>query len=233
VSDEYEDLFGDVDEENETQVGIAGEDTVYNDPNEIEIDDINSRGGPTLQDLKEKAEEEANNSGRREGPKPGEVFGFEVVEVDGAFSFSPEYYPDSWNSTKSTDTESQADSCKGENIDVNKVNNYRIHARGIFLMDRNLETFHSVTDHRGEKVEVINPLLPNEGIECIIKKAKFGEIKGWDPIHRDWQISYTLDFISTGKDDSSSTNGKNGIVDSGGIVSLDSELTGVDEENLE
>ena len=182
-------------------------------------EDINSRGENIIKQRREKRkkEEEAKTSGGRiEGPDPseafnGEGFGFEVVGVEADINFSPEYYPKRWNVSKDTDTESQADSCVGENISVNKVNNARIHAKGDFLTSK-IGKMHSLFNHRGDKVEVVNPILPGGGMECILKTVQYGEFVGWDPQKKSWILSYTLDFTSTGKDDESSTEGKQGVV---------------------
>lgn len=236
-----EDLFDElVSEENESQIAGPGE-TTQNDPDNIPIEDINSRDNGLTQSEIKKQQRKIENSGeeksRVSGPKPEESFWFEVVgkPSDGSsgavFTFSPEYYPERFKPSKERETSSESDVCNGENVSVDKVKNYRIHVTGLLLMDPEsendeLSTMHTLADHEGSKVDVISPLLPDEGLRCIIKTVEYGDIQGWDPHHRSWTIKYTLDFIGVG--DLASESGENGIVvavdDSLGTTELEADL---------
>lgn len=148
-------------------------------------------------------------------------FGFEVVGVgDGAsFSFVPIYYPERFNVEKPRDIQGEADSCKGENLTLNKIENFRIHATGFLGYNNSLSDYQSLCNHQESTVEVINPILPNGGLECLVEKPEFGEIRGYDPKLEDWLVDYTVDFISTGKDEDTGSSGKSGIVDEGSLGS--------------
>jgi len=148
--------------------------------------------------------------------KPGGAdikFGFEVYAPDKGYVFIPEYYPSRFKVKKHRNIEGEADSCKGENLKLKNIENARIHVKGFLLYDNSLKDFQDLADYKRSKVDVINPVLPGSGIECLIEDADYGEIKGYDPQTDDWFVNYTFDFISTGKDESSSTSGPSGVVD--------------------
>jgi hypothetical protein len=220
---------------------VFNEEPIEDGDDDIDFgEDINSRDQgyltlPEIQELQEENSESTKNGGaeRGVGPKPEKAFWFEVVgkKADSPdatpFTFNPKYYPARFTSSKDRDTESESDVCKGENISINKVNNYRVHANGLLLMDRKkkndeLADLHALADHEGSLVDVVTPLLPEGGIECLVKTVEFGEIKGWDPHEKAWTIEYTVDFIATGKD--GETSGEKGIV-----TAVDDDITGLDD----
>jgi hypothetical protein len=198
------DLFDDISEENESQVGKGGGEPVSGGDN------------LTLGEIQEQQEEEEPSVNGDTVTFPvGDAdrkFGFSVEGVGANFVFAPKYYPDRFNVAKDRDIKGEADSCKGENLEFSMVENSRIHVKGIFLYNNSLPSFHSLVNHQPSKVTLYNSVLPNDAMECFIQKTQYGEQKGYDPANQDWMVSYTLDLISTGKDEPTGSDGKSGVV---------------------
>lgn len=211
------DYFGTpVDEDNQSQVSDEGGE-VQNDPNESEIEDINSRG-PSLDDLDGG---EAGGGGSSGSSSPVPEFGFSIEDNGGDYVFAPKYYPDRFNINRARKTESTSDSCKGENITLKMLKGSRIHAKGIFLYERNLSNMHSLAGDVESKAVLYNDILPNDGLECYIEDVQYGEMEGYDAVEKDWLLSYSVDLIGRGGSNKSSSG--NGIVD--GLDSTDAEVS--------
>mgnify|MGYP000394376069 CR=1 FL=1 len=149
-----------------------------------------------------------------------EELGFEVDMPDG--SFVPEFYPEDLTQEKKTKLNRYGSGCDGESVSTDKTKNKEIHIRGIILKD-SIPQFHKLVDETNP-VDVISPLFSDGGLQCRVKKGKLGNVSGWDPISEQWMFEYSLDFVSTGKDEYGET--ENAIVTS----LLDGEA-GEDSEN--
>lgn len=139
---------------------------------------------------------------------PTEGLGFEIQPTEGAWSFSPLYYPDSFTQNKPKELNRNGQQCSGENVSIKALKNREFHASGVMLFET-ISTYHELMDHHGY-VEILSPLVPGGGMECVIKKAELGDKNGWDPHNRQWLFEYTVDLVSTGRDEFGSN--RNAIV---------------------
>lgn len=136
---------------------------------------------------------------RRLPDSPTEPLGFEVKAPRGAWSFTPEFYPKSFRQVKARELKRYGEQCSGESISIKKVKNRTFHVKGQ-LIEGNIRTFHKLLDHEGPMI-LLSPLTPSGGMECIMKQGELGDLKGWDPIAEQWMFKYTLDLVSTGRDE--------------------------------
>lgn len=139
---------------------------------------------------------------------PNQQLGFEVDVIGADYSFAPEYYPEDFTAMKKKDLDRYGGNCGGETVSIKAVKNREFHARGK-MTTNGLAIFNHLMEHT-EKIDLISPILPGGGIECYVKKAEIGNQAGVDPLTKQRLFEYTLDFVSTGRDEAFS--GENGIV---------------------
>lgn len=130
---------------------------------------------------------------------PSDQLGFEVVPHDTHWSFTPEFYPDRFTQKKSKELARNAQQCAGESVSVKAIKNREFHAKGV-LLHGEIRVFQKLLDFEG-KVDILSPLTPNGGMECYLKDGEIGEKKGWDPHTRQWMFTYSMDLVSTGRDE--------------------------------
>ena len=140
--------------------------------------------------------------------EPHEDIGFELDIHNEWWSFTPIYYPGTFRIGKNRELNRDARQCGGENISVKTIKNREAHVKGKILATE-VPVFNKVMDYEGT-LDLISPKTPAGGLECKIHKAELGELAGWDPIEKEWRFEYSLDLISTGRDEH--TEGDNGIV---------------------
>lgn len=170
------------------------------------------------------------------GPTPDEDFSFEITNLRGTdteFNFIPKYYPERFNVKRPRETKGNADSCRNESITLKYVKNSRIHAKGITLRERQngLVAFQKLQNLIESKVYILNSLLPDGGLECYIEDAQYGEWEGYDPVSKDWLISWKVDLISLGPDGEREMKGVVSEMGSGDEGNIDVE--DIDYEYLE
>lgn len=139
---------------------------------------------------------------------PTKQLGFEIYPTEMARSFIPEFYPDDFTQMKKRELTRYGGNCGGESVSIKAVKNREIHVSGVML-EGEVKIFNKLVDYNGT-VEIYSPLIPNGGMECFIKKGELGNQSGWDPHTRQWMFEYTLDLVSTGKDEHK--GGQNSIV---------------------
>jgi len=139
---------------------------------------------------------------------PNTQLGFEVSPHEVPWTFAPEFYPDRFNQKKSKELDRYADGCAGEEVSIKAIKNREFHATGV-LLEGEIPVYQKLLDFDG-KVDILSPLTPSGGMECIIKDGELGEQKGWDPHTRQWMFKWTLDLVSTGRDEYQ--RGRNAIV---------------------
>lgn len=125
------------------------------------------------------------------------------------YRFTPAYYPSRLTQTRQNEVERKDTQCEGEDVYIKSMKNADIHIKGI-LLAKNITLFRRLVDSE-EPIDLISPLAENGGIEAVIEQGKIGDIAGWDQKNSQWQFEYTLDIVSTGKDESTSGE-KNHIV---------------------
>jgi hypothetical protein len=138
----------------------------------------------------------STNFSQEPTPKGGRGIPFAVEGAD--YSFVPKYYPERFTQTRDNELKRDAAQCAGEEVYVEKKKNKELHANGIVLAD-NLDTLRMLLDDT-DNVDLISPIAGDGGIEVVLKSGKIGEITGWDRFDEQWQFKYTLDFVSSGKD---------------------------------
>lgn len=140
---------------------------------------------------------------------PTEKLGFEISPQEASWTFIPEFYPESFTQMKKKEFDRYGGKCNGETVSIKSVKNREFHATGVLLQGE-VSVFQSLQDVESE-VDLISPLTANGGMECFVKKAELGEKKGWDPHNQQWMFEYTIDLLSTGRDEYDD-GGNNAIV---------------------
>jgi hypothetical protein len=130
---------------------------------------------------------------------PNQQLGFEISPHNTSWSFTPEYYPDDFTQMKKTELSRYGGNCGGESVSVKAIKNREFHATGV-LLEGEINVFQGLLDHQLE-VDLLSPLTPSGGMECYVKKGELGGQTGWDPHSRQWMFKYTLDLVSTGRDE--------------------------------
>ena len=139
---------------------------------------------------------------------PNEQLGFEINPIDVEWEFTPEFYPSDFTQRKKKELDRYGGNCGGESVSVKSIKNREFHAAGL-LLEGEINIFQALLDYEG-KVDILSPLTPAGGMECFIKQGELGNQKGWDPHNRQWMFKYTMDLVSTGRDEYDS--GNNAIV---------------------
>lgn len=139
---------------------------------------------------------------------PTERIGFEIDPHDAHWSFRPMYYPATLRQAKDRELDRSGRQCSGENVSIKEVKNREYHVSGAILASE-VPVFQSLCDYEGE-LDLISPIVPSGGIECIVHETELGNLDGWDPIEKEWRFSYTVDLVSTGRDEHD--HGDNNIV---------------------
>lgn len=139
---------------------------------------------------------------------PHEEIGFEITPHEPSWTFAPQYYPDSFRQTKGRELERNPRQCLGETVTIKKIENREFHVKGVVLSFE-VKWFQSLMDYQG-KVDLLSPITKSGGMECVVKDSELGEIEGYDPHHRQWKFEYTVDLLSTGRDEYSTS--ENAIV---------------------
>jgi len=142
------------------------------------------------------------------GSSPNDQLGFEISPHEEQWSFAPQFYPDRFNQKKSRDLSRYASGYGGERVSIKAIKNREFHATGV-LVEGEIPVYQKILDFEG-KVDILSPLTPSGGMECVIKSGELGEQKGWDPHTRQWMFKWTLDLVSTGRDEYE--RGRNAIV---------------------
>lgn len=123
-------------------------------------------------------------------------FGIYSEEVD---DFLPRYYPERFNVTTAKELERTAADCAGQRVSIDELKNSELHVTGK-LLAKNLNSLDEIA-HTTEPVEVISPVFVTGGIEALVKSVERGEIARYDNFAGDWLIEYTIDLVSTGRDE--------------------------------
>lgn len=134
-----------------------------------------------------------------EPQNPNEQLGFEITPRNRTWSFTPEYYPSDLTHMKSKELDRYGGNCGAQSVSIETVKNREFHISGILLRGE-LSVYNSLIDLVG-KVDLISPTIPGGGMECYIKQGEVGNEVGWDAHHRQRQFEYTVDLVSTGRDE--------------------------------
>jgi hypothetical protein len=139
---------------------------------------------------------------------PNQQLGLELDPKTEDWSLAPEFYPDDFTQMKKKEFSRYGGDCGGETVTIKSVKNREFHLEGVILQGE-INLFQGLLDLT-EPVDLLSPLTPVGGMECHIKQGELGSQDGWDPHNRQWMFKYTLDLISTGRDEYDT--GQNSIV---------------------
>jgi len=130
---------------------------------------------------------------------PAETIPFGVYAPN--VTFVPAYYPSRMSITTEKEFEKISSGCEGQEIDIKTLKNSTLHISGkVHAKDMgNINRLSQVT----EPVDVLTPILEGGGMEFHLESAERGQLIGYDafPAFEDWMFEYTLDLLSTGKDE--------------------------------
>jgi len=141
-------------------------------------------------------------------PPPTKQLGFEINPTEREWNFIPEIYPTDFTQMKKRELNRYGGGCSGETVSIEVTKNRELHVSGKILFSE-VRTVQDLMDIDSE-VDVISPLIPGGGLECFIKQAEIGNYVGYDPHTGQRMFKYTLDLVSTGRDENDS--GENAIV---------------------
>jgi hypothetical protein len=130
---------------------------------------------------------------------PNEQLGFEIAPADTTWSFVPEFYPSDFTQMKKKELSRYGGKCGGESVSIKSIKNREFHVTGMLLQGE-INIFQGLLDYEGE-VDLLSPLTPSGGMECYIKQGELGNQQGYDPHTQQWMFEFTLDLVSTGRDE--------------------------------
>jgi len=124
--------------------------------------------------------------------------------------FEPFYYPSRFTIKTEKELQRTASACEGEKVSIKDLKNSELHVTGK-IHSSDLPELKNLREFTG-KVEVITPAIVGGGMEAYVKSAEQGDLLGYDayPDKQQWMFEYTIDLVSTGKDeyDSNSEEGR-------------------------
>jgi hypothetical protein len=159
---------------------------------------------------------------------PNKQLGFEISPAEVSWSFVPEFYPESFTQMKKKELDRYGGKCDGETVSIKSVKNREFNVTGKLLQGE-VSVFQALSDISSE-VDLISPKTERGGMECFVKQAELGQQAGWDPHHRQWKFEYTIDLVSTGRDEHDD-NSNNGIVTALIEDEVEAKAAQLEEEN--
>jgi hypothetical protein len=146
---------------------------------------------------------------------PNQQLGLEILPNGSDWGykvgFTPEFYPNDFTQMKKKELNRYGGSnCEAESVSIKSVKNREFHIAGL-MIESQIQVFQDLLDSNSE-VDILSPLTPNGGMECFLKKGELGNYKGYDPHTEERIFEYTLDLVSTGRDETE--NERNAIVTS-------------------
>lgn len=138
---------------------------------------------------------------------PNKKLPFEISIPNSFYAFIPEFYPE-LRQTKDKELDRYGEQTNGESVSIKQIKNREFHIKGSILRDE-IAMVNLLLDYDGP-VDMISPLTPDGGMECLIEGGEIGKQVGWDPLTRQREFAYSMDLVSTGSDEYN--RGANAIV---------------------
>lgn len=115
--------------------------------------------------------------------------------------FTPVYYPKEFRVTTEKEFKKVDAGPEGQKISIDVLKNSTLHVTGR-VHSSDLYDLNDLA-HTSRPVDVITPVIVEGGMEAYVQKAERGNIVGYDnfPTAQDWLVEYTIDLVSTGKDE--------------------------------
>lgn len=152
--------------------------------------------------------EQFGGSGNVTPNNPNEQLGFEITPPKRGWNFTPDFYPGDFTQMKKKELSRYGGNCGGESVSIKSIKNREFHVTGE-VVRYEISTLQKLMDYSGV-VDLISPLTPIGGMECYVKKVEIGSEEGWDPHKRQRTFTFTIDLVSTGRDEYN--NGRNSVV---------------------
>lgn len=114
--------------------------------------------------------------------------------------FVPRYSPEV-RVTKARNLQSQQDLCEGEYMYDLGGKNREIHVTG-YVHVRDFPTFNGMLE-AGEPMEMVSEKWTGE---VLVKRGRLEGAYMWDGYEDDWLSNFSLDLVSTGRDERGETN---------------------------
>jgi len=154
-----------------------------------------------------------NSSTSRFPDNPNQQLGLELRPNGPDWSypsgFTPEFYPEDFTQMKKKELNRYGGSnCEAESVSIKSVKNREFHIAGK-MVETQISVFQDLLDSNSE-LDIISPLTPKGGMECFLKQGELGNYVGFDPHTQERIFEYTLDLVSTGRDEVE--NERNAIV---------------------
>jgi hypothetical protein len=142
-------------------------------------------------------EDGSGNAGGARTQNPTDPSRQTVFLLYGSATFEPFYAPKRISVTKERDLNRQGNFCGGEDVTDMGSKNRAFHVSGRFL-ESELSRFEVLLDH----TEPLDVATPGWGGEVMISEGEYEGPLGIDPRTREYFFKYSLDVVSTGKDES-------------------------------
>ena len=130
------------------------------------------------------------------GRDPGEPGGQTGFLILGPVTFGPYYSPGRISVTKSRNLNRQKNFCGGEDVTDLGSKNREIHVAG-FLLETELDAFGSLLDNDEE----LDLTTPGWSGEVMVKEGEYEGPVAMDNRTREQLYKYSLDVVSTGRDE--------------------------------
>lgn len=140
---------------------------------------------------------------------PTPDIGFSIYTSEGP-DFHPLYYPSRFTITTEKELSRTSANCEGERVSVKKLKNSEIHITGR-VHSSDMEALNALSESV-QPVEVNTPALADGAMEAYVKSAERGDVVAYDafPKAEEWMFEYTIDLVSTGRDEYEGAETTNG-----------------------
>lgn len=140
---------------------------------------------------------------RRESPLPDsatEEIGFGIYSVEGNdIRFQPLYFPERCTITTDKKLNKTKNGCEGQEVRIKTLKNSKVHITGLCLASE-ISSLRKIAETT-EPIDVISETFDYGGLEVYAKKVERGDRQGWDAYAQEHIFNYTMDLVSTGKDE--------------------------------
>lgn len=128
----------------------------------------------------------------------------------GEVTFGPRFFPDRIQVTKERELDRTSNFCKGEDVADKGAKNREIHVNGRLIGQER-----RALDRVADSPEVFTMSSTTWSGEVRVSTVEYEGPQGYHPPSDSLIWEYTLDLVSTGRDERDSGSGGNGILDDG------------------
>jgi len=143
-----------------------------------------------------------NSADNRIPDSPTASLDFGVYSQEaGKHNFRPIYYPERFTITTEKELQRVGSGCGGQKVSIDELKNSELHVTGK-VHTSDLQGLNDII-YSTEPVDLVTPVVEGGGMEAFVKSGERGDILSYDayPTAEEWMFEYTLDFVSTGKDE--------------------------------